>query len=116
MPDLPPPLALPPEWAAVVDTVLSSLAEALGESGVRETVLEEHFEPAGSGDEPSLAWRKALDLVGERWQGWQTQLEQVARKAQQTDSALADLEADLARWRNQLAGLGERLDRVLESS
>jgi hypothetical protein len=114
MPTLPPPVTLPPEWAAAIDSVLQSLGRALGESGLRERVLEDSLEQSRPGDRPALAWQRALDLLGERWQGWQTQMDQVSRKAQQTDAALADLEADLGRWREQLAGLRQRLDRVLQ--
>jgi hypothetical protein len=113
MTPLPPPLALPPEWTGVVDSVLHSLADALAESGLREHVLDQYLGGEPAGGEPGAGSQAALGLLGERWQRCQGRTEHLARKAQQTDAALADLDADLDAWRTRLAAARDRLDRVL---
>ena len=62
--------------------------------------------------ERHISWQRALERFGERLQDCQNHVQQAERQAQLSESALAEQEADLRRFRTAITEMRQKLAAV----
>ncbi len=102
----------PAEWMKMLEQLNAALAQTSIELTRHEQALASPLLTSDLSGERHISWQRALERFGERLQDCQNHVQQAERQAQLSESALAEQEADLRRFRTAITEMRQKLAAV----
>src|SRR5262245_59689880 len=97
------------DWMQMLEQLNAALAQTSVELSRHEQALASPLLTSDLSGERHTAWQRALERFGERLQDCQAQVRQAERQAEQAETALAEEEERVTRFRSALAEIRQRL-------